>query len=173
MGALMRLGQVAQRLGHRVDVLFRADMYKMPQYNTLLIRTRTDPLNSSYVASRLAQHRGLRVIDDPDSIIICCDKVNMYRYLMRRHVPLPEAVFLGEADLSPQIGAQPSRSTTTRRLPKGRRINGHRVSMSDRFVTWLANGVNDGRAKHDTHRISERSRRPCLLGEGGLLRGPL
>jgi glutathione synthase/RimK-type ligase-like ATP-grasp enzyme len=106
MGALMRLGQVAQRLGHRVDVLFRADMYKIPQYNALLIRTLTDPMNSSYVASRLAQLHGLRVIDDPDSIMICCDKVNMYRCLMRRHVPMPETAFLGETDLTPQMGAQ-------------------------------------------------------------------
>jgi glutathione synthase/RimK-type ligase-like ATP-grasp enzyme len=106
MGALMRLGQVAQRLGHRVDVLFRADMYKIPQYNALLIRAVTDPMNSTYVASRLAQLHGLRVIDDPDSIMICCDKVNMYRYLMRHHVPMPETAFLQDTDLTPQMGAQ-------------------------------------------------------------------
>jgi glutathione synthase/RimK-type ligase-like ATP-grasp enzyme len=74
----MRLGQVAQRLGHRLDVLFRADMYKIPQYQALLIRTVTDPLNSTYIASRLAQLHGERLIDDPASIMICCDQVNMY-----------------------------------------------------------------------------------------------
>jgi glutathione synthase/RimK-type ligase-like ATP-grasp enzyme len=106
MGFLMRLGQVAQRLGHRLDVLFRADIYKIPQYQALLIRTLTDPLNSTYIASRLAQLHGLRVIDDPDSIMICCDKVNMYRCLLRHGVPMPETVFLQESDLTPKKGAE-------------------------------------------------------------------
>ncbi|MDA0746705.1 MAG: RimK family alpha-L-glutamate ligase [bacterium] len=100
MGALMRLGQVAQRLGHRLDVLFRPDMYKIPQYDALLIRALTDPLNSAYVASRLAHLHGLRVIDDPDSIVICCDKVNMYRHLMQANVPMPETVFLNEPEVT-------------------------------------------------------------------------
>jgi glutathione synthase/RimK-type ligase-like ATP-grasp enzyme len=106
MGALMRLGQMAQRLGHRLDVLFRPDLYKIHQYQALLIRTLTDPLNSTYVASRLAQVHGLRVIDDPDSIMICCDKVYMYRYLLRGGVPLPETVFLQESDLTQERGAE-------------------------------------------------------------------
>jgi glutathione synthase/RimK-type ligase-like ATP-grasp enzyme len=102
----MRLGQVAQRLGHRLDVLFRADMYKIPQYQAFLIRTVTDPLNSTYIASRLAQLHGVRVIDDPASIMICCDKVNMYRHLLRNGVPMPETVFLQESDLTPEVGAE-------------------------------------------------------------------
>jgi glutathione synthase/RimK-type ligase-like ATP-grasp enzyme len=106
MGSLMRLGQVAQRLGHRLDVLFRPDMYKIPQYQALFIRTLTDPLNSTYIASRLAQLHGLRVIDDPDSIMICCDKVHMYRYLLRHGVAMPETLFLQESDLTQEVGAE-------------------------------------------------------------------
>jgi glutathione synthase/RimK-type ligase-like ATP-grasp enzyme len=105
MGALMRLGQMAQRLGHRLDALFRPDLYKIPQYHALLIRTLTDPMNSTYVASRLAQLHGLRVIDEPESIMICCDKVHMYRCLLRHGVSVPETVFLSEADLTLQHGA--------------------------------------------------------------------
>jgi glutathione synthase/RimK-type ligase-like ATP-grasp enzyme len=100
MGALMRLGQVAHMLGHRLDFLFRPDMYKIPQYDAIFIRALTDPLNSSYVASTLAQMNGLRTIDDPDSIIICCDKVNMYRHLWKAGVPMPETIFLQEPDVT-------------------------------------------------------------------------
>ncbi|MBI1729240.1 RimK family alpha-L-glutamate ligase [Candidatus Acetothermia bacterium] len=100
MGALMRFGQAAQKLGHRLDVLFRSDMYKIPEYDALFIRALTDPLNSSYVAARTAQLHGLRVVDDPDSIFICCDKVNMYRHLQKAGVPMPETRFLTEADLT-------------------------------------------------------------------------
>ncbi len=104
MGALMRFSQVAQKLGHRLDVLFRSDMYKIPEYNALFIRALTDPLNSAYVAARTAQLHGLRVIDDPDSIYICCDKVNMYRHLQSAKVPIPETQFLTEADLTLRHG---------------------------------------------------------------------
>lgn len=106
MGTLMRLSHVAERLGHQVDVLFRPDMYKIPQYDALFIRALTDPLNSSYVASRTAQLHGLRVIDDPDSIIICCDKVHMYRHLQVNSVPMPQTVFLNLSDLTLDHGSR-------------------------------------------------------------------
>lgn len=102
----MRLGQVAQKLGHRLDFLFRPDMYKIPQYDAVFIRALTDPLNSSYIASRLAQMNGVRVLDDPDSIFICCDKLNMYRCLQRAGVPMPETVFLQENDLTIETGSE-------------------------------------------------------------------
>lgn len=104
MGALMRMGQVAHMLGHRLDFLFRADMYKIPGYDAIFIRALTDPLNTSYVAARLAQMNGLRVIDDPESIIICCDKVNMYRHLIDKNIPMPETVFLKEPDINAETG---------------------------------------------------------------------
>jgi len=106
MGALMKLGQVAHMQGHRLDFLFRADMYKIPHYDAIFIRALTDPLNSSYIASCLAELNGLRVIDDTNSIIICCDKVNMYRHLKKAGVPIPETVFLTEADLNIKRGIE-------------------------------------------------------------------
>jgi glutathione synthase/RimK-type ligase-like ATP-grasp enzyme len=106
MGALMKLGQVAHINRHRLDFLFRPDMYKIPQYDAIFIRALTDPLNSSYVAARLAQMNNLRVIDDPDSIIICCDKVNMYRHLKQAGVPMPDSLFLEEADLTLKKGKE-------------------------------------------------------------------
>src|SRR5512138_664172 len=104
MGAVLRLGQVAQKLGHRLDILFRADMYKIPTYDALFIRALTDPLNSSYVAARLAEVQGLRVVDDPNSILVCCDKINMYRHLQAANVPMPETLFLAESDITAEMG---------------------------------------------------------------------
>lgn len=100
MDALMRFAQVARKQGHDTDYLFRPDMYKIPQYDAILIRALTDPLNSAYVAARTAEIHGKRVIDDAESIRICCDKVNMYRHLMNADVPIPETQFLQESDLT-------------------------------------------------------------------------
>jgi glutathione synthase/RimK-type ligase-like ATP-grasp enzyme len=53
------------------------DIKKIPQMDAVFIRARTDPLNVTYVASRMAESCGIPVIDDPASIRICSDKVNM------------------------------------------------------------------------------------------------
>ena len=104
MTALMRLSQVARKLGHRVDFIFRPEMYKIPSCDAVYIRALTDPMNSAYVASRTAEMHGVRVVDDSDSIRICCDKVNMYRHLIRQGVAIPETRILEEADISTATG---------------------------------------------------------------------
>ena len=106
MNALMRLSQVARKLGHRADFVFRPDMYKIPQYNAIYIRALTDPLNSAYVAARTADMHGIRVIDDPESIRICCDKVNMYRHLLRGDVPIPETRVFDRSEVGRQAAEQ-------------------------------------------------------------------
>lgn len=100
MNALLRFGLVARKFGHRADFLFRPDMFKIPEYDAIFIRSLTDPLNSSFVAARIAEMHGLRVIDDPDSIIICCDKVNMYQHVKNAGIPLPKTIFMEEPELN-------------------------------------------------------------------------
>lgn len=106
MNALMRLIQVARKLGHRADFLFRPDMYKIPEYDAIYIRALTDPLNSAYVASRTAEMHGIRVIDDPASIRICCDKGNMYRRLMNQNIAIPETCIIDEDDVNISLGKE-------------------------------------------------------------------
>ena len=106
MAALMRFTMVARKLGHEVDYLFRPDMYKIPQYDAIFIRALTDPLNTSYVVARMAEMHGVRVIDDPESIRICCDKVNMYRRLQNHDIPMPDTVFIEEEDITRPRGEE-------------------------------------------------------------------
>lgn len=106
MNALMRLSQVARKLGHRADFLFRPDMYKIPLYDAIYIRALTDPLNSAYVAARIAEMHGIRVIDDPESIRICCDKVNMYQHLLASGVSIPETRFVERDKINLQTAEQ-------------------------------------------------------------------
>lgn len=100
--ALTNFRIAATKLGHDCDFLFRSEIMSIPRYDGLLIRALTDPLNTSYVAARLAQVSGLRVIDEPDSIVVCCDKVNMYQHLMRANVPMPDTCFLSDDQVTPE-----------------------------------------------------------------------
>ena len=78
LNALIRCRDVAEGMGHDVDFIFPVDINKIPKMDALFIRARTDPLNVTYVASRMASFHGIPVLDDPRSIQICSDKVNMY-----------------------------------------------------------------------------------------------
>jgi glutathione synthase/RimK-type ligase-like ATP-grasp enzyme len=97
--ALVNFKLAAHQLGHKFEYIFRKDIARIPSYDALFIRSLTDPLNAAYVASRMAELHGMRVIDDPDSIIVCCDKINMYMHLMRAGVPIPETRFIGKREL--------------------------------------------------------------------------
>jgi glutathione synthase/RimK-type ligase-like ATP-grasp enzyme len=104
--ALMRYRAAAEELGHHADYLFRRELRKIPNYDAVLIRALTDPLNSSYVAARMAELNGKPVIDDSRSILVCCDKVHMYRRLMAANVPVPRTVFCGADEIYPWRGEE-------------------------------------------------------------------
>jgi len=99
MSALIHFRHAAFELGHQLDFLFRNEIKYLENYEAVLIRALTDPLNTSYVVARLAQMMGLRVIDDPESIRICCDKVNMYQHLLKKQVSMPRTIFLDREEL--------------------------------------------------------------------------
>ena len=98
--ALIRCRDVAEGMGHHVDFIFPVDINKIPHMDALFIRARTDPMNVTYVAARIAEFHGIPVIDDPRSIQICSDKVNMYLHLIKNNISLPKTIFLSKNDLT-------------------------------------------------------------------------
>ena len=104
--ALLRYRAAAEELGHQADYLFRRELKNIPKYDAVLIRALTDPLNSSFVAARMAELHGKPVIDDSRSIVICCDKIHMYRRLAAARVPVPRTVFCGRGDMDERRATQ-------------------------------------------------------------------
>jgi glutathione synthase/RimK-type ligase-like ATP-grasp enzyme len=100
LNALIRCRDVTEDLGHSVEFIFPVDIDKIGKVDALFIRARTDPMNITYVAARMASLHGIPVIDDPQSIQICSDKINMYSHLIREHVSLPKTIFLSRNDLN-------------------------------------------------------------------------
>ena len=97
--AVIKCRDVAERMGHTVEFIFPVDMKKIPKLDALFIRANTDPMNITYVAARMAQMYGIPVIDDPGSIRICADKINMYMHLMKNKVSMPQTQFLKKKEL--------------------------------------------------------------------------
>jgi glutathione synthase/RimK-type ligase-like ATP-grasp enzyme len=100
LNALIRCRDVAEGMGHDVDFIFPVDISRISKMDALFIRARTDPMNVTYVAARMASLYGIPVIDDPRSIQICSDKVNMYSHLIKKHIPMPRTAFLSKHDVT-------------------------------------------------------------------------
>jgi glutathione synthase/RimK-type ligase-like ATP-grasp enzyme len=104
--ALSNFRMAAFELGHELDFIFKNELKYLKNYDAILIRALTDPLNTSYVVARWAEMLGKRVLDTSDSIRICCDKVNMYERLAAHGVPLPATRFLAPAEVTAATAVQ-------------------------------------------------------------------
>ncbi len=98
--ALTNFRLAAFELGHQLDFLFKNELKYLGNYDGIFIRALTDPLNTSYVVARSAEMRGMKVLDHSESILICCDKVNMYSRLMEHDVPIPDTHFLNAHEVN-------------------------------------------------------------------------
>ena len=103
-GALSKFRSTAESLGHSFDFIFKDKIPDIPQYDALFIRATTDPGNSAYIASRLAQQHGLKVIDDPQSIRACSNKAILHDLFNKNNIPSPKSVlFTGEENTIDEI----------------------------------------------------------------------
>ncbi len=104
--ALVKCRDVAESMGHTAEFIFPVDIKKIPRLDALFIRADTDPMNTTYVASRMAEMYGVPVIDDPTSIRICADKINMYMHLQKKNVSMPRTKFLKKKELDAEHANQ-------------------------------------------------------------------
>jgi len=104
--AVVKCRDVAESMGHTAEFIFPVDIKKIPRLDALFIRANTDPMNITYVAARMAEMYGIPVIDDPGSIQICADKINMYMHLMKKNVSMPRTRFLKKKELDESLAAQ-------------------------------------------------------------------
>jgi glutathione synthase/RimK-type ligase-like ATP-grasp enzyme len=98
-GALQNFKQAAEEQDHEFHFLFREDINDIPNYNAVFIRATTDPLYTSYIVSKTAWEIGLKVIDDPESIKICANKIHQYALFEKYRVPSIPTIFLNKDEL--------------------------------------------------------------------------
>jgi len=97
--ALQNFKRAAEESGKEFSFLFREDIADIPKYNAVFIRATTDPLFTSYIVSKTAWELGLKVIDDPESIQICANKVHQYELFEKFNVPRIPTMFLSKDEL--------------------------------------------------------------------------
>ena len=92
--ALQLFEKAAAEVGLAVEFISRTDLARLPEFDALFIRDTTFANHYTYRFSRRATAEGLVVIDDPDSILRCNNKVYLAELLVRHNLPAPRTLMV-------------------------------------------------------------------------------
>lgn len=92
--ALAAFEEAAIKLGCYVEFITREDYDRIGEFDALLIRETTAVNHHTYRMARRAQSEGLAVLDSPDSILKCANKVYLTELLRSARIPTPKTLVL-------------------------------------------------------------------------------
>ncbi|MEZ5541814.1 MAG: RimK family protein [Pseudomonadota bacterium] len=92
--ALKQFIRAGRELGIDVELIQHRDYTRLTEYDALFIRETTAIDHASYRFARKAAAEGLVVIDDPESILRCTNKVYLADLFRTRKVPAPRSRIL-------------------------------------------------------------------------------
>ncbi|HEX7971734.1 MAG TPA: RimK family protein [Thiobacillus sp.] len=92
--ALQQFEKAAVEVGLEVEYLTRTDLGRLSEFDALFIRDTTFANHYTYRFARRASAEGLVVIDDPDSILKCNNKVYLAELLARHTIPAPRTLMV-------------------------------------------------------------------------------
>lgn len=92
--AIVKFRQAAQELGFNVDIIGPGDIDRIGEYDALFIRENTHVNDHTYRIARKAQKEGLAVMDAPDAILKCNNKVFLAEVLAAHEVPTPRTLIV-------------------------------------------------------------------------------
>jgi glutathione synthase/RimK-type ligase-like ATP-grasp enzyme len=109
--AMQKFIEAASLLGMKASLITPRDAKRLSQFegqfDALFMRATTNVNHYTYQLSRQAAAAGMVVIDDPDSILRCTNKIYLAELLTRHHVPVPRTLVVhnGNVDqIVPTLG---------------------------------------------------------------------
>ncbi len=84
----------------RVQFITRADIGRLAEFDALFIRDTTFINHYTYRFSRRAFAKGLVVIDEPDSILKCNNKVYLAELLAQHNIRTPKTLLVHRENIS-------------------------------------------------------------------------
>jgi glutathione synthase/RimK-type ligase-like ATP-grasp enzyme len=105
--ALKQFCRAAENVGFAVELIGREDIGRLAEFDALFLRETTNVNHHTYRFARRAAAEGLVVIDDPDSILKCTNKVFLAELLDRHGVAAPRSMVIHRGNLKqvlPQLG---------------------------------------------------------------------
>lgn len=92
--ALQSFVREGKALGVDVELIGRRDYGRLAEFDALFIRETTAIDHYTYRFAKKAESEGMVVIDDPDSILKCTNKVYLAELLRANRVPTPRTLIL-------------------------------------------------------------------------------
>ena len=92
--ALERFVRIGRQMGVDVALITRADYGRLLEFDALFIRETTALDHHTYRFARKAEAEGMPVIDDPQSILRCTNKIYLAELLQASGVPIPRTLIL-------------------------------------------------------------------------------
>jgi len=96
--ALDRFERAAEKEGFEVERIGKDDYGRLAEFDALFIRETTAVAHHTFRFAQRAANEGLVVIDDPESILRCTNKVFQTEALAQKGVPTPPTVIVAEVD---------------------------------------------------------------------------
>jgi glutathione synthase/RimK-type ligase-like ATP-grasp enzyme len=101
--AINRFIKAAEFVGFDPEIITKDDYARLAEFDALFIRETTNVNHHTYRFARRAQAEGLVVIDDPDSILKCTNKVFLAEVMEKHHVPIPRTVIVHHDNVEEMI----------------------------------------------------------------------
>ena len=92
--AIKKFVDLAEKMSFYVEVISPKDLSRLSAFDALFIRQSTEVNNEAYAFARKAQQESIALIDYPDAILKCCNKVYMAEALQNANIPIPKTVIV-------------------------------------------------------------------------------
>lgn len=96
--ALDIFADIGESMGLNVDFIERTDSKSIAEYDALFIRATTAVNHYTYRLARRAEQENLVVIDDPQSIVKCSNKVYLAELMLSHQILTPPTTFISKYD---------------------------------------------------------------------------
>ncbi|MGJ5643444.1 RimK family protein [Formosa sp. S-31] len=92
--ALKKFIEQAEKMNIYAEIIEPKDLSRLSSFDALFIRQSTEVNNEAYAFARKAQQEGLAIIDYPDAILKCCNKVYMAEALENANIKTPKTLIV-------------------------------------------------------------------------------
>ena len=92
--AMQKFQKAADAVGLDFELITREDQHRLAEFDALFIRETTAVNHHTFRIAQRAVAEGLVVMDDPESILKCTNKVYLAELLTRHSVPIPKTMVI-------------------------------------------------------------------------------
>ena len=92
--ALKKFIELAEKMNIYAEIIEPKDLSRLSSFDALFLRQSTEVNNEAYTFARKAQQEGIAIIDYPDAILKCCNKVYMAEALNNANISTPKTVIV-------------------------------------------------------------------------------